>query len=77
VYEEGNTFGRLVAHLWIGDTYVNEEMVKRGMAWFDSEFAPSETLYLVEEEAREAKRGLWALPLEDRVPPWEWRKEPR
>jgi len=77
VYDEGDMYGRLVAHLWIGDTYANAEMVKRGMAWFDSESAPDNLLVSNEEEARDAKRGLWALPLEERVPPWEWRKEPR
>jgi endonuclease YncB( thermonuclease family) len=30
-------------------------------------------LYRLEREAREAHRGLWALPEAQRVPPWEWR----
>ena len=46
VYEEGDMYGRLVAHLWIGDMYVNAEMVKRGMAWFDSASAPDELVVL-------------------------------
>lgn len=77
VYEDGDVYGRLVAHLWIGDLYVNAEMVKRGMAWFDSESAPNDLLVSYEEEAREEKRGLWALPLSERMPPWEWRNEQR
>jgi endonuclease YncB( thermonuclease family) len=77
VYDEGDMYGRLVAHLWIGDTYVNAQMVQRGMAWFDTVSAPDNLLDLYQEEARDAKRGLWALPLEERVPPWEWRKEQR
>jgi endonuclease YncB( thermonuclease family) len=77
VYEEGDSYGRFVAHLWIGDSYVNAEMVKRGMAWFDSASAPSDLLVSEEDDAREAKRGLWALPIEQRVPPWEWRHEKR
>jgi len=77
VYEGGDMYGRLLAHLWIGDMYVNAGMVKRGMAWFDSASAPDDLLLSNEDEAREAKRGLWALPLEDRIPPWEWRREPR
>jgi endonuclease YncB( thermonuclease family) len=77
VYEEGDSYGRLVAHLWIGDSYVNGEMVKRGMAWFDSASAPNDLLVSEEVEARDAKRGLWALPIEQRVPPWEWRHEKR
>ena len=77
VYDEGDMYGRLVAHLWIGELYVNGEMVQRGMAWFDSQSAPDNLLNEYEREATEAKRGLWALPLEDRVPPWDWRKEKR
>ena len=49
-------------------------MVKRGAAWFYPEFARSEALYDVEQQARDAQRGLWALPLQDRIEPWEWRK---
>ncbi len=70
-------YGRFVAYLWIGDMNVNEEMMSRGMAWFDSEYAIEPLLFQLENEARDAKRGLWALPKETRVPPWEWRKEQR
>lgn len=77
VYDEGDVYGRLIAHLWIGDVYVNAEMVRRGMAWFDSASAPDNLLVAYEEEAREEKRGLWALPLDQRVAPWEWRAEQR
>jgi endonuclease YncB( thermonuclease family) len=72
-----DAYGRTVAHIWNGDTYLNEEIVKRGAAWFDPKYARGATLYDVEQEARAAKRGLWALPLKDRVEPWEWRKRKR
>ncbi len=71
---EADSYGRTVVHLWIGDLNVNAEMMRRGMAWFDSEYARNEALYLLENEAREQKRGLWALPREKRVEPWEWRR---
>jgi hypothetical protein len=29
----------------------------------------------VEKKAKEAKRGLWALPEAEQVPPWEWRRK--
>ena len=74
---ETDGYGRTVAYIWNGDTYLNAEMVKRGAAWFYSRYAPGETLFYVEREAREAKRGLWALPLKGRVEPWEWRKRKR
>ena len=31
------------------------------------------TLFAIEAEARESKRGLWRDP--QAVPPWEWRRE--
>jgi micrococcal nuclease len=72
-----DAYGRFVVYLWIGELNVNEEMMIRGMAWFDSEYAVEPYLYQLETEAREEKRGLWALPPAKRVPPWEWRKEQR
>jgi endonuclease YncB( thermonuclease family) len=70
-------YGRTVAHVWNGATHLNAEMVKRGAAWFYSEYARSATLYEVEQEARSAKRGLWALPLKERIEPWLWREQAR
>ena len=70
-------YGRTVAHIWNGNTYLNAEMVGRGAAWFYSRYAPTERLYYVEQAARDANRGLWALPLKDRVEPWVWRERKR
>src|SRR4051812_32710259 len=68
---------RLVAYLWIGDLNVNEELMKRGMGWYDSENGIEPFLYQLETEARAANRGLWASPAEKRVAPWVLRKEER
>lgn len=70
-------YGRTVAHVWNGNSNLNTELVKRGAAWFYSEYARSEALYDVEQLARDAKLGLWALPLRDRVEPWVWRERAR
>jgi endonuclease YncB( thermonuclease family) len=67
-------FGRTAARVFVGDGDVNFEMVRRGGGWFDPEYAKDEELYIVENAARDAKVGLWALPLEKRIEPWEWRK---
>ncbi len=70
-------YGRTVAHVWNGEVQLNTEMVKRGGAWFYSEFARNDELYDVEQEARSAERGLWALPRKDRIEPWVWRERRR
>lgn len=67
-------YGRTVAFLWIGERSVNRAMVERGAAWFNSEFASDAALYGVEQRARREKRGLWALPPQDRLEPWVWRR---
>jgi endonuclease YncB( thermonuclease family) len=69
------TYGRLVVHVWIGTLHVNRELVALGAAWFYTEYAHDDCLYQVEQEARDAKRGLWSLPPEERVSPWEWREK--
>jgi endonuclease YncB( thermonuclease family) len=70
-------YGRVVARVWVDGTDVNRELVRRGAAWFYSQYAKDETLYYAEQEAREAKVGLWALPIQDRVEPWHWRARAR
>jgi endonuclease YncB( thermonuclease family) len=70
-------YGRTVAFVWRNDRCINGELVGRGAAWFYDEYAKSNALFHVEEEARNARRGLWALPKTSRVEPWVWRREKR
>jgi len=55
-------------------THVNHTFVQDGWCWWYRKYAPGNTaLEGLENEAREAKKGLWADPRS--VPPWEWRVE--
>lgn len=65
-------YGRVVAGLNVDGRSVNEEQVRRGMAWQYSYFHSDKTLLALQSEAQAARRGLWvqASP----TPPWEWRK---
>jgi endonuclease YncB( thermonuclease family) len=67
-------YDRLVARLWSGDTDVNAEMVKRGYAWTYRQYADDPAYCAFEKAARDSKRGLWQLPLDQRAAPWEWRQ---
>lgn len=52
---------------------VATEQVRAGMAWVYDRYSTSASpLYPLQEEARAAKRGLWAD--KDPVRPWEWRR---
>ena len=66
-------YGRMVAHLDLNGLDVNAEQIRRGMAWEYSNFHSNKTLIALQDEARQAPRGLWALS--DPMPPWEWRKQ--
>lgn len=70
-------YGRTVVFAWVGAQCINKEMIRRGAAWFYTEFAQGNAMQFIEEEARDAKTGLWALPLPQRVEPWVWRDRPR
>ena len=66
-------FGRTVGHVMIDGRDVNLEMLEEGMAWHYEKYDHNTRLARGEEEARVAKKGLWADG--DAVPPWGWRKE--
>lgn len=68
-------YGRLVAKVYIGPTSINHYMVESGNCWAYTQYVKDQTLFRLQEEARNAKRGLWQLPAAERVPPWEWRKK--
>jgi endonuclease YncB( thermonuclease family) len=64
--------GRTVARVVCGRTDANAEQVRRGMAVvFDHYSSPASPLHKIQDEARRARRGLWAQV--NPVPPWEWR----
>jgi endonuclease YncB( thermonuclease family) len=67
-------YGRTVAEIILPDgRNLNQEIVRAGFGWWYQQYAKHDrVLPALEEEARVAKRGLWADP--DPVAPWEWRK---
>ncbi len=73
VVERGkDRYQRTLGRIYRGDLDVNAEQVRQGMAWVIRQYAKDATLYPIEAEAKEQKRGLWRDP--EPVPPWEWRK---
>jgi len=70
-------YGRTVGRIFVGDLDVSAEMVRRGAAWVYRKYATDDSLYALEDAAREAKLGIWRLPEAERMPPWEWRRTRR
>ena len=62
-----------VADVFLAAACVNHEMVRAGLAWWFRRYAPRDRkLQALEEEARDARRGLWVE--EEPVAPWSFRR---
>ena len=66
-------YHRLLGEIVLPDgRLLNRELVREGFCWWYRKYAPGDTaLEQLENEAREARRGLWADT--NPMPPWEWR----
>ena len=71
-------YGRTVADLYTNDGLVQLQQVKAGWVWangqFKSDCAEWNAIAAGEQEARRARRGIWAG---NPVEPWEWRRRNR
>lgn len=61
---ETDKYGRLLRYVWVGDTMINEVLVREGYAR-SSAYPPDvkhqELLDQCEQEARDSNRGLWGI----------------
>lgn len=68
-------YGRIVALVNSGNTIINEEMIRSGLAWHYKRFDRNENWSALEREAARKKLGLWSES--DPTPPWEWKHAER
>jgi len=65
-------YGRMVAVVRIGEKNINDEQVRRGMAWEYSRFNNNQVVISLQQQSQQEKRGLWAAA--EAIPPAQWRK---
>lgn len=65
-------YGRTLGTVFVGGRNINHAMVESGFAWQYVQYSLDKRLMILEHDAREFRRGLWADP--EPVPPWLWRK---
>lgn len=65
-------YGRIVAICWAGETELNREIVRAGLAWAYTAYGRD--YEDAELEAQIGRRGIWAA---EALPPWEWRSQRR
>src|SRR5690606_17292793 len=72
-WTERDKYGRILGDVFLGNHWVNYELTRDGWAWHYTQYSEDPDLAAAEQEAREAKRGLWADPNRP-TPPWEFRR---
>lgn len=68
----GESYGRVVANVYINGKSVGHALVKKGLAWWAFELIPQDPeLARLHRIAQKNGLGLWSDV--DPIPPWEWR----
>jgi endonuclease YncB( thermonuclease family) len=67
-------YQRVLADVYLGDAWINKELVSDGFAWHYKQYDKRPELADAETAAHAAKRGLWID--QKPVPPWEDRHPP-
>jgi endonuclease YncB( thermonuclease family) len=71
--QDTDRYGRAIARLHRDGLDVNRTLVRQGHAWVYRQYSQDASLLEDENDAHEARRGLWSLP-QTPTPPWEWRR---
>jgi micrococcal nuclease len=78
IQKDKDRYGRVVGMVYVGNTCVNQEIVRAGFAWVFDYYCKDSVCSQwkgLEQQARQSKIGLWAHP--DPIPPWDYRKGDR
>jgi micrococcal nuclease len=69
-------YGRVIARVFLSDgRNVNQELLRRGLAWHYTRYSKDEEYARLEAAARKNRAGLWADTRP--IAPWDWRKGQR
>jgi endonuclease YncB( thermonuclease family) len=67
-------YGRTLGRIYKGDLDVSAEMIRSGSAWAYRAYLTDQSFLVIEEEARTARRGLWSMPYNQIIAPWDYRR---
>lgn len=73
--EGEDRYGRKLARVRCEGVDAQSHMVSAGMAWVYDRYVTDKSLYQLQQQAKNDKRGVWSGP--EVVPPWEFRRASR
>ncbi|BHH83356.1 hypothetical protein LA52FAK_16450 [Desulforhopalus sp. 52FAK] len=71
---EYDRYGRLVAIVQVGDTSINEKLLREGLAWYYSKYCKKKicsSWKKVSKAAKKQKKNIWSTS--SSVAPWTWK----
>lgn len=69
------SYNRIVGQVYLQDVWVNKELVANGNAWVEPRYSRTPELKALQKKAQANQIGIWSLPANQQMPPWEWRKQ--
>jgi len=75
IKEDTDRYGRTVGIVYVGNTCVNQEIIRNGFAWVYEKYCHKpmcQEWQKLEDQARTSKAGLWSHP--NPVQPWDFRR---
>jgi endonuclease YncB( thermonuclease family) len=70
-------YGRTLATLTVQGEDINRAMVEKGAAWAYSSYVRDPAIVAAQVRAQAAQQGLWAMPENERIAPWDYRRQQR
>jgi len=70
-------YKRIVGKVFYSGENINRKLVKDGQCWVYRKYNKDPSMLELEAQARDNERGLWRLPENQRIPPWEYRRNKR
>jgi micrococcal nuclease len=65
-------YTRTLADVFYKNEIINLKMIKNGFAWHYKKYSSDQIMAKAEEDARQAKIGLWKM--DSAIAPWDYRK---
>jgi endonuclease YncB( thermonuclease family) len=70
-----DAWGRVLGEVYLGDININQAMVTQGGAWaYQGDEGVLPTYIVMQADAQTARIGLWSMPIDQTVAPWDFRR---
>ena len=71
-WEEMDKYKRILGDIYIGERWINAEIVSEGLAWHYKFYSKDKTIAAAETKAKAAKLGIWSVA--NPTAPWDFRR---